>query len=104
MHLGHWFLPLIFDILLQFRFGQIALATYIKQLSLNINIGFIHFIIFFEIFVIRSISEKQRMIVYRCLRVIFGFKKHYGRWSNGSLIEVFADDVASSLRTVEEGF
>ena len=64
-------LPLIFDILLRFRIGDVALVADIKQAFLNIEIdeGDRDFL---RILWVENISEKDKMDVYRFLRVVFG--------------------------------
>ena len=71
LHSGPCLLPLIFDILLRFRIGDVALVADIKQAFLNIEIdegdrGFLRFLW------VENISEKGKIVVYRFLRVVFG--------------------------------
>ena len=62
-------LPLIFDILLRFRIGDVALVADIKQAFLNIEIDDRDFL---RILWVENILEKDKMVVYRFLRVVFG--------------------------------
>ena len=71
LHSGPCLLPLIFDILLRFRIGDVALVANIKQAFLNIEIdeGDRDF---FGFLWVENISEKDKIVVCRFLRGVFG--------------------------------
>ena len=115
-------LPLIFDILLRFRIGDVALVADIKQAFLNIEIdegdrGFLRFLW------VENISEKGKIVVYRFLRVVFGvtsspfllgatIKSHVTKYIVAQIAvvalkkllqDMYDDDLATSFCTMEEG-
>ena len=119
---GPCLLPLIFDILLRFRIGDVALVADIKQAFLNIEIdegdsGFLRFLW------VENISEKGKIVVYRFLRVLFGvtsspfllgatIKSHVTKYIVAQIAvvalkkllqDMYVDDVATSFRTMGEG-
>ena len=122
LYSGPSLLPLIFDILLKFRIGDVALVTDIKHTFLNIEIdeedrGFLRFLW------VENISEKDKVVVYRFLRVAFGvtssplilaakIKSHVTKYIIAQIAlvalkkllrDMYVDDVATSFRTMEEG-
>ena len=115
-------LPLIFDILLRFRIGDVALVADIKQAFLNIEIDEEERD-FFRFLWVENISEKDKIVVYRFLRVAFGvtssplilaakIKSHVTKYIIAQIAlvalkkllrDMYVDDVATSFRTMEEG-
>ena len=71
LHYGPCLLPLILDILLRFRIGDVALVADIKQAFLTIEIdeGDRNFLRFLWV---ENNSEKDKIVVDRFLRVVFG--------------------------------
>lgn len=70
LHSGTCLLPLIFDILLRFKVGNMGLVSGIKQAFLNIEIdeaqwNFLRFLL------VGNILEKDKIVVYRFSRVVF---------------------------------
>ena len=122
LHSGPCILPLIFDILLRFRIGDVALVADIKQAFLNIEIDegdrdFLRFLC------VENISEKDKIVVHRFLRVVFGvtsspfllratIKPHVTKHIVTYIVvvalrkllrDLYVDDVVTSLSTMEEG-
>ena len=122
LHSGPCLLPLIFDILLRFRIGDVALVADIKQAFLNIEIDEEERD-FFRFLWVENISEKDKIVVYRFLRVAFGvtssplilaakIKSHVTKYIIAQIAlvalkkllrDMYVDDVATSFRTMEEG-
>ena len=121
LHSGPWLLPLIFDILLRFRIGDVGLVVDIKQAFINIEIdeGDRDFLRFLGV---ENISEKDKIVVCRFLRVVFWvtsspfllgatIKSHETKYIvqiavvalKKLLRDMYVDNVATCFRTVEEG-
>ena len=72
LHAGPCLLPLLYDILLRFRLGTIAITADIKQAFLQILVdkkdqNFLRFLWYDDVF-----SDDPNIIVYRFTRLIFG--------------------------------
>ena len=111
-------LPLIFDILLRFRIGDVALVADIKQAFLNIEIDEEERD-FFRFLWVENISEKDKIVVYRFLRVVFGvtsspfllgatIESHVTKYIVAQIAlvslkkllrDMYVDDVATSFRS-----
>ena len=122
LHSCHCLLPLIFDILLRFRIWGMALVPDIKQAFLNIQIyeGDRDFLRFLWV---EKFSEKDEIAVYGILRVVFGvtsrpfllgatIKSHVTKHIVAQIAvaalkkllrDMYADHVATSFCTMEEG-
>ena len=122
LHLGPCLLALIFDTLLRFRTGGVALVADIKQAFLNIEIdeGDRDFFTFLSV---ENISEKDKIVVCRFLKVVFGFtsspfllgatiKLNVTKYIvaqiavvalKKSLQDMYVDDVVTSFYVMEKG-
>ena len=118
LHSGPCLLPLIFDILLRFRIGDVALVADIKQAFLNIEIDEEERD-FFRFLWVENISEKDKIVVYRFLRVVFGvtsspfllgatIESHVTKYIVAQIAlvslkkllrDMYVDDVATSFRS-----
>ena len=70
LHFRPCLLPLIFDILLRFKVGNMGLVSGIKQAFLNIEIDEAQWNIV-RFLLVGNISEKDKIVVYRFSRVVF---------------------------------
>ena len=124
LYSGPCLLPLIFDILLRFRTGEVVLVADIKKAFLNIEIDerdrdYLRFLWFDDIF-----KTDPKIVVYRILRVIFGLtcspfllggtiKCHLWKYVLANidvdiilnfLKNLYVDDVNSTFDSCESGF